>query len=243
MRWVGGQVWVEDAVDAPRPPAVARLRDSFLEETAAMTLGLVRERDGALVSGPVELLRFGAPETNEHGVAWPIAGGVLAAAPGGRLRVFVDAGRLVARVEGYRPALPRSLYSATQLVAHHILVRLVLLRMRGRVPAAAVPADVSSRMAAGAIDVALCAGLTLLLARRRRLRAFAAITAGYHVAAWAVSGRTVGGALMRQRVVSVDGSPVTAAQAVLRFISLPFAALRMRAIHDDVAETDVISQR
>ena len=243
MRWVGTQVWVEDSVAAPRPLGVEHLRDTFMDETAAMTFGLVHERGGALVSGPVELLRFGAPETDARGVVWPIAGGVLAAEPGGRLRVFLEDRRLVARVEGYRPALPRPLYAVTQLVVHHILVRLVLLRMRGRVPATAVPADVSGRLAAGVIDMALCGALTLILARRRRLRAFAAITAGYHVAAWTVSGRTVGGAVMRQRVISIDGSPVTAAQAVLRFIALPFAAVRMRAVHDDVAATDVVSDR
>jgi uncharacterized RDD family membrane protein YckC len=104
-----------------------------------------------------------------------------------------------------------------------------------------VPADVSSRLAAGAIDVAICGALTLALARRRRLRAFTAITAGYHVAAWSVSGRTIGGALMRQRVVAVDGSPPTAVQALLRFIALPLAAFGFRAIHDEVAATDVIS--
>jgi hypothetical protein len=240
MRWVGGQVWVEDSVDAPRPPDPSLLRDSFLRDTARLTLGIVTQRAGALVAGPVELLRFGAPQTSGGGVSWPIEGGVLAAGPGGHLRVFVDGGRLVARVEGYRPALPRGVYAATQLPAHHALVRLVLLRLRGRRPAPAVPADVSSRLATGAIDVAVCAGLALLLARRRRLRAFAAIAAGYHAAAWSVSGRTIGGALLHQRVVAVDGSAVTPVQAVLRLVALPFAAARMRGVHDAVAATDVV---
>jgi len=242
MRWVGGQVWVEDSVDAPRPPDAAQLRDAFMRDTAALTLGIVGERDGALVAGPVELLRFGDPQTGPAGVMWPIEGGVLAAEPGGRLRVFVEDGRLIARVEGYRPALPRPLYTATQLVLHHALVRMVLLRLRGRRPSVGVPADVSRRLAAGAVDVAVCGVLTLALARRRRLRAFAGITAGYHVAAWSVSGRTIGGALMRQRVVAIDGSPVTPVQAVLRLISLPFAAFRLRAIHDEVAATDVVTE-
>src|SRR5579864_9295537 len=105
MRWVGGQVWVEDSVDAPRPPDAAHLRDSFMRDTAALTHGIVTERAGALVTGPVELLRFGAPETGAAGVTWPIEGGVLVAEPGGRLRVFVEDGRLIARVEAYRPAL------------------------------------------------------------------------------------------------------------------------------------------
>src|SRR5438270_570451 len=242
MRWVGGQVWVEDSVEAPRPPDAAQLRDAFMHDTAALTLGIVGERDGALVAGHIELLRFGAPQMAPAGVMWPIEGGALAAEAGGRLRVFVEDGRLIARVEGYRPSLPRPLYVATQLVLHHALVRLVLLRLRGRRPSAGVPADVSRRLAAGAADIAVCGAMALLLARRRRLRAFAAITAGYHVAAWSVSGRTIGGALMRQRVVAVDGSPVTPVQAVLRMIAVPFAAFRLRGIHDEVAATDVVAE-
>ena len=241
MRWVGGQVWVEDSVDAPRPPASTVLRDRFMSDTAALTFGAVRQRDGALVSGPIELLRFGAPSLDARGVVWPIEGGALAAEPGGRLRVFIEGGRLFARVEGYRPSLPRPLYALTQLLVHHALVRLVLLRLRGRRPAAGVPADVSSRLAAGAFDAAICAALALALARRRRVRAFVAITAGYHVAAWTVSGRTIGGALMRQRVVAIDGSPITLVQALLRLIALPFALFRFRAVHDEVAATDVIA--
>ncbi len=236
-----GRVWVEDSVDAPRPPAASRLRDRFMAATAALTFGLVRERDGALVAGPVQLLRFGEPETAGGEVVWPIVGGVLAREPGGRLRVSSSNGALVARVEGYRPSLPLPLYRVTQLPLHHALVRLALLRLRGRRPAAGVPADVSRRLAAGAIDTAVCIAMTLLLARRRRLRAFAAITVGYHVAAWSVSGRTIGGAMMKQRVVALDGSPLTPVQAVLRFMALPFAAARFRAIHDEVAGSDVVA--
>src|SRR5919108_550140 len=119
MRWVGGQVWVGGSVDAPPAPAATVLRDRFMRDTADLTLGVVGQRDGALVSGPVELLRFGAPSVDDRGVMWPIEGGALAAAPGGRLRVFVDGGRLVARVEAYRPALPRPGYALTALVVDH----------------------------------------------------------------------------------------------------------------------------
>src|SRR5581483_6478744 len=152
MRSMDGRVWVEDSVDAPRPPPASRLRDRFMAATAALTLGLVQERDGALVAGPVQLLRFGEPETAGGEVVWPIVGGVLAREPGGRLRVSSSAGALIARVEGYRPSLPLPLYRVTQLPLHHALVRLVLLGLRGRRPAAGVPADVSRRLAAGAID-------------------------------------------------------------------------------------------
>src|SRR5258706_3064094 len=195
MRWMDGRVWVEDSVETPQPPALERIREAFMPDTAAMTLGLVQARDHALVSGPVELLRFGDAESSRGSVSWPIEGGVLAAEPGGRLRVSIEKDRLVARVEGYRPALPRGLYPLTQPPLHHAVVRMVLLRLRGRRPAPGVPADVSRRLAAGAIDVGVCAALTLLIARRRRLRVFAAVAAGYHVAAWSGSGRTIGGAL------------------------------------------------
>jgi hypothetical protein len=242
MRWVDGRVWVEDAVASPRAPTVERLRNGFMRGTADMTLGIVQARDHSLVAGPLELLRFGDPQTTAGGVSWAIEGGVLAAEPGGRLSVSIDDTRIVARVEGYRPALPRGVYQLTQLPLHHALVRLVLLRLRGRRPAPGVPADVSSRLAAGAIDVAICGALTLLLARRRRVRAFVALTAGYHVAAWSVSGRTIGGALFRQRVVAVDGSRPTPVQALLRLIALPFAGIRFRAIHDEVAGTEVVAE-
>jgi len=234
MRWMDGRVWVEDSVETPQPPALERIREAFMPDTAAMTLGLVQARDHALVSGPVELLRFGDAESSRGSVSWPIEGGVLAAEPGGRLRVSIEKDRLVARVEG--------LYRLTQLPLHHAVVRMVLLRLRGRRPAPGVPADVSRRLAAGAIDLGVCAALTLLIARRRRLRVFAGVAAGYHVAAWSVSGRTIGGALMGQRVVAVDGSRVTPVQAALRVIALPFSWVRFRAVHDEVAGTEVVTQ-
>ena len=46
---------------------------------------------------------------------------------------------------------------------------------------------------------------------------------------------------MRQRVVAIDGSPVTPVQAMLRLIAVPFAAFRFRAIHDEVSATDVVT--
>jgi hypothetical protein len=241
MRWVGGAVTVEDRVRSPRPLSGEVLRDSFFQTMPALTLGLIQFRDRALRLGPIELIRFGAPSTSERSVSWPIEGGLLAAAPGGTIEVRAVDGRLEATVDGYRPALPMSVYALTQLPLHHELARLQLLRLRGRLPVPGVPADVSSRLAAGAIDAGICAGIALVVARRRRFRALAAIAAGYHVAAWAVSGRTVGGAVMRQRVVSIDGSRPSIAQAALRFATLPLAAFRLRAVHDEIAGTDVIT--
>jgi hypothetical protein len=42
-------------------------------------------------------------------------------------------------------------------------------------------------------------------------------------------------------VVSVDGSRVSAGQALIRLFALPVAALRMRAVHDEIAATEVIA--
>ncbi len=240
MRWVDGGVVVEDSVRAPRPLSGEALRSSFFDAATALTLGLVRFHAEALHVGPLEVLRFGTPETDASCVSWPIAGGLLAAAPGGRIEVRSGDGRLAVRVEGYRPALPLPVYALTQLPFHHALVRLQLLRLRGRRPSPGVPADVSARLAAGAIDAALCAGIVLALARRRRLRALIAVAAGYHIAAWSTSGRTLGGAILRQRVVSVDGSRPSFVQAALRFACLPLAAFRARALHDEIAGTDVV---
>jgi hypothetical protein len=241
VRWIDGQVSVEDTVAAPRALGGEALRDGFLRGVSRLTFGLVAARDRSLWLGPVELLRFGEPEVQDHGVSWPIEGGVLAAAPGGRWTLEASGGRIVATISGYRPRLPRAMYGLTQLQIHHALMRQLLLAMRGRRPAVGVPADPTRRLAAGAIDVALCAGATLIVAREHRLAAFAGITAGYHVACWATSGRTLGGMLMKHRVVAVDGSGLTPAQAAIRFVAIPVAAVRLRALHDDVAGTDVVT--
>ena len=241
MRWRDGEVLVEDRVDAPRGVTGAALHDTFFQTASRLSLGLIQYRERALRIGPIELLSFGEPKVEPNAVSWPIEGGVLAASPGGTIAVSSENGHLEAKVDRYRPALPMPVYSVTQLPAHHALVRLQLLHLRGRLPAPGVPADVSGRLAAGAIDAVICAGGALALARRRRIRALLVIAAGYHVAAWAVSGRTIGGAILRQRVVSIDGSLPSPGQAVLRFAALPLALFRMRALHDEIAATDVVT--
>jgi hypothetical protein len=40
----------------------------------------------------------------------------------------------------------------------------------------------------------------------------------------------------------VDGSRVSISQSVIRLLALPLAALRMRAVHDDIAATEVIAE-
>jgi RDD family protein len=242
MRWIDGGVLVVDSVRAPRRVTGEWLAGEFLGGISAVTFGLITLRGRSLHLGPFELLRFGPPQIGGASAAWPIVGGRLAAAPQGRFVVVQQDGRLEARVDGYRPALPIRVYSLTQLPLHHALVRLQLLQLRGRRPAPGVPADVSRRAVAAAIDVGVCAAITLVFARRRRLRALAAVAVGYHVASWSVSGQTIGGGIMGLRVVAVDGSPPSISQSLLRLAMLPLSAVRMRAVHDEVAATDVIAE-
>jgi hypothetical protein len=206
-----------------------------------LTLGLVRQRGSSLVLGPLEIVRFGPAKTTRSSVDFPIEGGLIVGDRGGRLRIHAGKGRLTASLDGFRPWLPRPLYVVTQLPFHHLILRLHLLRERGRLPAPGVPVAPTRRVAAAAIDIGLFALLAFVAGKRRRRAALAAIVAGYHVACWSISGRTLGGMITRQRVVSVDGSRVTAGQAVIRLLTLPVAALRMRALHDEIAGTEVVA--
>jgi len=223
------------------PSAVSgrTLRDAFWTDIHMLTFGLVHGRENSLRLGPLELIRLGPARVTRTGVQWPIEGGLLTRAPGGRLRFERLYGRLVASLDGYQPALPRLLYVLTQLPVHKLWTRLHLLRVRGREPRPGVPADPSRRLAAAAIDAGFCIALSALLGRRRRITSLLGVTAGYHVACWTISGTTLGGAIMHQRVLAGDGSNVSATQAVLRLAALPFGVLR-RNIHDEISGTDVV---
>ena len=226
----------------PNPITGKALRDSFPADMEALTLGLIRVRENTLRLGALELIRFGRPRITPSSVQWPIEGGLLARSGGGRLQIELLYGRLVESLDGYRPMLPRPLYALTQVPIHHLLTRLHLLRVRGRQPEPGPPAGRSRRLAAAAIDAGLCISAAAIVGRgRRRLPVLLGIAAGYHVACWSLSGITVGGAVMKQRVVAVDGSKVTIGQAMVRLALLPLAALRMRDIHDDIAGTDVVT--
>jgi hypothetical protein len=241
MRWVDGRVALDDSVSMPNPITGKALRDSFAADMEALTLGLIRVRNNTLRFGPLELIRFGHPRVTSTSVQWPIEGGLLARSAGGRLRIELLYGRLVESLDGYRPALPRPIYALTQVPIHHLLTRLHLLRVRGRRPQPGLPAARSRRIAAAAIDAGLCISVAAILGRRRRLPVLLGFAAGYHIACWTFSGITLGGAVMRQRVVSVDGSKLTAGQALVRLVLLPIAAARMRDVHDEIAGTEVIS--
>jgi RDD family len=228
-------------VASSRPITGRELRESFFSDMAALTLGLVSRRGSSLFLGPLEIIRFGPTKTTRSSVDLPIEGGLLVGDRGGHLRIRADKRRLTAAVEGYRPRLPRPLYAVTQLPFHHLIMRQHLLRERGRLPSPGVPAAPTRRVAAAAIDIGLFALVALVAGRRRRLAALAGIAACYHVACWSISGRTVGGMITKQRVVSIDGSRVSAGQAVIRLLALPLAALRMRAVHDESAGTEIVA--
>lgn len=229
----------EDSVDAPAPAGGRALRDAFTGGIARLTLGLVRWRDGALACGPLELLKFGEPSLSAGAVEWPIEGGLLASAPGGRWRIGSRQGRLVASVIDYAPALPRPLYSLTQLPVHRLLMRLFLLRTRGPEPAPGVPATAERRAQAALVDAALCLGLSRVV-RGPRLRTFVLLAAVYHVACWSTSGHTLGGVVLRQRVVASDGTRPTVLQSLVRFLVLPLALVRHAPVHDAIAGTEVV---
>jgi hypothetical protein len=241
MKWVEGRVSVEDSVAAPNVVSGRVLRDRFLADIPLLTLRLVHVRGNSLAVGPVEVLRFGRPKVTRTAVDWPIEGGLSARGSGGHWRIESSRGRLVATIDGYRPLLPRVLYLLAHLPVHHLFTRLYLLRLRGREPAPGPSATSSSRWRAAAIDIAFCAALTGVVARRPRVRMLLGITAGYHLACWTISGRTLGGIVMQQRVVAVDGSRLTPTQAVVRLLALPMSWVRGRPDQDEIACTDVVS--
>lgn len=210
---------------------------------SALTLGLVRWRRGRLTVGPVTLVRLGDPTPRRHGWAWPIEGGALVAEPGGFIGVGSEPGRTFGWLEGYRPRLPWPVYRFTQLPLHRLLTRVYLLRQRGRTPPPGVPAAPSARLAAAALDLGVCAALTTVVVRRRRLATFLPLTLAYHLAFWSLGGQTPGARMLGLRLASVDGSPVSPGQGVLRLLGLARAARELRAAHDDFAATDVVERR
>ncbi len=232
---MAGPVDLEDSVRTPLAPSPEHLRDFYFAATERLTLGLVRHRDNSLRLGPLTLIRFGEASRTAHGWSFPISGGVLAAEPGGELWVGSTDGRTSVAVVGYRPSLPLPVYRPTQYLFHRFLTRLALLQLRGRVPVESPPATPAARLAAGAIDAGVC----LFIARGRPRRALL-VAVAYHVGCWSFGGLTLGGLLLRQRVVAVDGGPVTPGQAALRLALLPLALFRLRTVHDEVAGTDVV---
>lgn len=259
------QVTVVDHVSAPQAPSPERLRDGLFTGAVRRLAGLVRFDGRALRLGPWALLSFGEPVPEPGGWRRPITGGLLAAGAGGSVIVEWRQGALSGRVEGYRPRLPALLYRLTQLPFHHAVTRMALLDLRGRTPAPGVPAEPIRRLAAGAIDAGLCIALagavqaTLMSLRpypgriRRTglianpllrpagtVAALGATVAAYHIGFWTLGGRTPGARLTGMHLASLDGNPVSPAQAVLRLLALPLSLRDLRARHDDLAGTEVV---
>lgn len=220
------------------PVTGARLRDAYIESVRALTFGLVTFRDDAVVMGPVTLLRFGRPTLTRTSVEWPIEGGLLAGARGGTWRIQSADGRVEATVTAFRPRLPRPLYTLSHLQVHELFTRLYLLRLHGREQRAAVTTD-EARIRAASVDVAFCLTLARMTGRRR-VRRTLLVAAAYHVVCWSVWGRTLGGLVMRQRVVAVDGSRLTPTQSFLRLCLLPLSWLSRRPLHDEIAQSEVV---
>jgi hypothetical protein len=241
VRFADGKVSVYISVAGARSVPGSRLRDTYLDDIRRLTLGLVQARGDSLYVGRLELLQFGRAKVTSDAVEWPIEGGILARRAGGRFRIESADGRLTALVEGYRPLLPLPLYAVTQLAVHRVITRLYLLGVRGREPAPGVPAGPDDRLRAAAVDLAFCVTLAGLIGRRRRVRVLLGIAAGYHLACWTISGRTLGGLVMGQRVVSVDGSRPSLGQSAVRLLAAPLAWFGYRTVQDEIAGTDVVA--
>jgi len=240
VTWDDGRVSVKTSVAVSARLSGAGLRVSYGESIRRLTLGLLQLRDDTLRVGPLVLLRFGRPKVTRSAVDWPIEGGLLARAPGGHWRLQASAGQLEASLSGYRPALPRPLYVLTHLHVHQLFTRLFLLQLHGREPAPGTVASAEDRRRSAAVDAAFCFTLAGF-AGRRRLRRTLVIAIVYHVACWSLSGRTLGGVVTRQRLVSVDGSRLTPTQSLVRLALLPVSWLARRPIHDEIACTEVIT--
>jgi RDD family len=240
VTWSDGRVSTRAAIPIRHTLTGARLRDTYYDAVRSLTFGLASVRDDSVVVGPLTLLRFGAPKVTRNAVDWPIEGGLLARAAGGRWRLQASAGRVEATVTGYQPALPRLIYDVTHLQVHQLFTRLYLLRLRGSEPPVGVPATSDDRFRAGTVDLAFCMTLASVMGRRRAGRTLA-VAVAYHVACWSLSGRTLGGLVTGQRVVALDGSRLTPLQSLLRFALLPASWISGRAIHDEITSSTVMA--
>lgn len=238
--WDGGRVSTRDKVESAQPLTGQRLRDGYAETVSAVTLGLVKVRANSVVAGPLTFLRFGKPKVTRNSVDWAIEGGLLAGRPGGSLHVQASGGGIEATVTGYAPSLPRPIYDLTQLQVHRLFTRLYLLRLRGHEPAPGVRPTGPDRFRAASVDVAFVLTMARLTGRRK-IGSTLLIAASYHVACWSTFGRTLGGLVMRQRVVAVDGSRLSPAQALFRFLLIPASWVSQKPLHDELAASEVIT--
>jgi hypothetical protein len=240
VTWREGRISTEASVEVVPALTGRQLRDAYVGAVRWFTFGLAHFTDNAVRVGPIELLRFGEPRVGPGSVDWPIEGGLLAGAAGGHWRVESRDGQVDASVTDYRPAIPRPIYDLTHLQVHLLFTRLYLLHIRGVEPRPGRPAARDDRRSAAAVDIAFCLALARLTGRRRPGRALL-ITAAYHVTCWSLTGRTLGGLVMGQRAVALDGSRMSPTQAILRLALSPVAWLLRRPLHDEIACTTVIT--
>ncbi|HEX6487536.1 MAG TPA: RDD family protein [Candidatus Dormibacteraeota bacterium] len=230
------EVQLRDEVRGPAPADLKTQRDSYWVFLERLCLGLVRFRGGTIYGLGLPLIRMSEPDYADGFWRWRIEGGLLAARPGGELCFGAENGHLVGYLRGYRPTIPEPLYGLTQRPVHRLITRLFLLHLRGRRNPPGVPAAPAARLAATAIDAVLLMNVARLLPRRARPLAAVAYFAG----AWTVTGRTPGERALGLRVVAADGSAVTLGQALLRAVLAPAALVTRRAVHDEVAGTEVV---
>jgi hypothetical protein len=238
VTWDAGAVTTSESVDVRQPISGDQLRDAYIDAVRDLTLGIAHFEDGVVRIGPVELLTFGPARVGTTWVEWPITGGILARS-GGRWRIESDGGIVTATAIDHRPTLPRPVYDFTHLQVHLLATRLYLLRVRGREASPGVEASREDRVRAAAVDVAVCLTLARLAGRRSPRRTIL-IAAAYHVACWSLAGRTLGGLVMRERVIALDGSRPTVTQSMFRFALLPLSWFAGRPVHDEIAATKVI---
>ena len=241
VSWEHGRVSTRASIAVGHAVTGAEIRDGYATAVKQLTFGLGKVHDNSVRLGPVTLLRLGAPKVTRYAVEWPIQGGLLAGSVGGTWRVRSSRGVVDATVTGFRPRLPRPLYAISHLQVHQLFTRLFLLRLRGADQPPAPIAGEPDRFRAGTIDAALCVSIAGFTGRRRVRRALL-IAAVYHVACWSLFGRTLGGVVMRQRVVAWDGSKLTPTQALFRLALVPASWLTGRPLHDSLASTTVVNE-
>lgn len=214
-----------DRVWSPSPPPAELLLEANFGLIGRATLGLVRGSHWRLRLGPLRLLEFDSPIAVEGGYSWRITGGQLARHPGGCLRIRWLGGQIVHEVEAFAPRLPGPVYRLTQLPLHHLVTRLILLRIT-TAPRPGPPPSVGALAGAGLLDAGVSAIATLGLPGRWRIALLPVIWILYTTVAWAGFGRTGGQRLLGIRLLARDGSRPTPAQAVIRMLALPYRCLR-----------------
>ena len=125
-------IGLEVAIRCAVAPAPEQLRDGHLRAISRACFGLVGVRGGALVLGPLVLLRFGEPHWIFECWSWSIAGGLLARRPGGRLLLGWREERLTSAVVGFSSILGDRFYRLLMEPIHRsVTLRALRILCRG----------------------------------------------------------------------------------------------------------------